>query len=266
MINIVSYFKELVQEFNLVSIFIQRDLKVKYSQTLLGILWAIIRPMATLIIFIFMFKKIANINEINGVPVQLIILSGIIFWNYFANGFNNVANSILANTNLVTKVYFPRIILGIASLAVPFIDFILGLIIYIIISIYFGFPIGFLFLGIPTILLFLSLMSLGLGLFFASNSIKYRDLQHVSPLIVQYGFFLTPVVYSIQSVKFEDYISYFYALNPLVGIIELGRYFLIPNYTIHFNLILISLIVTLLLFIIGVIIFIKKEKTLVDHI
>ncbi len=266
MIEIKSYFKEIFEHLNLILILAKRDLKVRYSQTLLGILWAIIRPLSTLFIFIFMFKKIANINEIQGVPVQIIILSGIIFWNYFSTSFTSVSNSITSNTNLVSKVYFPRLILAISSIATSLVDFILSFLIFIIVSLFLGNSITYMFLLVPIILLLLSLFSLGLGLLFAANSIKYKDLQHIGPLIVQYGFFVTPVIYSINSIKDTQYIDYYYFINPLVGIIELGRYILITNYLININSILISIISTFVLFVIGVFLFIKKEGSFIDYL
>lgn len=266
MINIKSYLKEVVENISLIIILSKRDLKVRYSQTLLGVLWAIIKPLSTLFIFIFMFKKIANINTIEGIPIQIIILSGIIFWNYFGTTFTNISNSITANTNLISKVYFPRLILSIASLATAVVDFMLSFVIFIIASMILQNDLTLKMLLFPIILILISLFSLGLGLLFASNSIKYRDLQHIGPLIVQYGFFITPVIYTIKSVKSTNFIDLYYIFNPLVGIIELGRYLLISNYSINFTSISYSIISTLILFIFGVVVFIKKESTFIDYL
>ncbi len=266
MINLKFYFKEIIEHLNLITILAKRDLKVRYSQTFLGVFWAIVKPLSTLFIFIFMFKKIANINQINGIPVQIIILSGIIFWNYFASSFTNVSNCITANTNLITKVYFPRMILAISTLSVALVDFLFSFVIYLIASIILNIPIGISVIALPFILLAIGLFSLGAGLLFAANSIKYRDIQHVGPLIVQYGFFITPVIFSIQSVHFEKYLGLYYAINPLVGLIELGRFLLIENYAINLVYITYSFISALLVFFLGIYIFIKKESSFVDHL
>lgn len=266
MTSLGSYFKEVLDHFNLIIILARRDLKVRYSQTLLGIFWAVIKPVSTLFIFIFMFKKIAKIDDINGVPIQIIILSGIIIWNFFGTTFTSISNCISVNTNLVSKVYFPRIILGISTIATSIVDFLLSLVVYVVASIILNNPINPMIIGIPLILILISILCLGVGLLFAVNSVKYRDLQHVGPLIVQYGFFITPVIFSIQSVKFENYLPYYYFINPMVGLIELSRYFLINNYAINLMHISYSIFSTLLVFTIGLIVFIKKESSIVDHL
>lgn len=266
MTSLRDYFKEIADHLNLIIILAKRDLKVRYSQTLLGVFWAIIKPISTLFVFIFMFKKIARINEVNGIPIQIIILSGIIFWNFFGTTFTNISNCITANTNLISKVYFPRLILAISTIATAIVDFLLSLIVYIFACFILGLPIKLTLLGFPLILLAISLFSLGLGLLFASNSIKYRDLQHVGPLIVQYGFFITPVVFSIQSIQFEQYLPYYFVLNPLAGIIEYGRYLLVFQYPVNLLYVGYSFISTIFVFLIGVIVFIKKESSFIDHL
>jgi lipopolysaccharide transport system permease protein len=266
MTNIRAYFNELYDHKNLIYILAKRDIKVRYNQTLLGIVWAIIKPISTLFIFLFMFKKIANIKQINGIPIQLIILSGVIFWNYFSSTLNNVSNSITTNINLVTKIYFPRLILVISSLSVCIVDFLLSLLIFIFFSLLIGNPIQITYLLFPVILLLISFFSIGLGLFFAANSIKYRDLQHVNPLIIQYGFFITPVIYSVQSINFKNYIELYYLLNPLVGIIELGRFFFIQSYAVNFQHITLSIISSIIFLMVGIFIFIKKENSFVDYL
>lgn len=266
MISLKSYFKEIFEHLNLITILAKRDLKVRYSQTFLGVFWAIIKPLSTLFIFIFMFKKIANINEVKGIPIQLIILTGIIFWNFFATTFTNISNSITSNTNLITKVYFPRLILAISTIAVAIVDFILSFAIYIVASLILGNQLSMSILLVPVVLLFICFFSLGLGLLFASNSIRYRDLQHVGPLIVQYGFFVTPVIFSIQSIKFDKYVDIYCWINPLVGILELGRYILLNNYEINSTYIMNSLVSSVILFCVGVYVFIKKESSFIDYL
>lgn len=266
MININSYFKEIFDNLGLIYILAKRDLKVRYSQTVLGIFWSFVKPISTLLVFIFMFKKIANISEIKGVPIQLIILSGIISWNFFSNSFNSVSSCISQNSNLITKVYFPRLILAISTLAVSIVDFLFSLIVFIALSIYFDNGITFEIIGVPLALFFTCLLSLGIGLLFASNSIKYRDLNHVGPLIIQYGFFVTPVIYSVQSVSLNEYMPIYYIINPLVGIIEMIRFSLLDNYFVNWVFISYSIVSIIFIFIIGISVFIKNEKSFVDYL
>jgi len=266
MINSKSYIKEIFDNLGLIYILAKRDLKVRYSQTILGILWSFVKPLSTLFVFIFMFKKIANISEVKGIPVPLIILSGVILWNFFSNSFTSISNCISTNTNLISKVYFPRLILAISTLAVSFVDFLLSLVVFFAISFYYDNYISLRLLGLPIALFLICLFSLGLGLIFASNSIKYRDLNHISPLIIQYGFFITPVIYSVQSVSLPRYMPFYYTLNPLVGIIEMSRFSMLDHYIVNWQLIGYSIISTIFIFIIGVIIFIKNEKSFVDYL
>lgn len=266
MINFKSYFKEIGDNLGLIYILAKRDVKVRYSQTILGIFWSFVKPISTLLVFIFMFKKIANISEIKGVPIQLIILSGVILWNFFSNSFNSVSNCISTNTNLISKVYFPRLILAISTLAVSFVDFLLSLIVFFALSLYYDNLITIRILVLPLALICVAFFSLGIGLLFASNSIKYRDLNHIGPLIIQYGFFITPVIYSVQSVSLPNYLSFYYLLNPLVGIIEMSRFSLLHNYMVNWDLISLSILSIIIFLILGITIFIKNEKSFVDYL
>ena len=124
--KLISKFKEISQDYELLVILAKRDISVRYKQTILGVAWAVIRPMATMLVFLFAFKNVANIKDFSGYPIQLVIFSGILFWNYFANGFQSISQSILINGNLISKVYFPRLIICISSLAVTLVDFLVG--------------------------------------------------------------------------------------------------------------------------------------------
>jgi lipopolysaccharide transport system permease protein len=116
-------------DLELLLILAKRDISVRYKQTILGIIWAIIKPLVTMSVFLFAFKNVSNIQDLGGYPIQLVIFSGVLFWNFFANTFQFSSNSILTNSNLISKVYFPRIIIPISAISVPFIDFIIGFII-----------------------------------------------------------------------------------------------------------------------------------------
>ena len=219
-------------DLDLLLILAKRDISVRYKQTFLGIIWAIIKPLVTMSGFLFAFKNVSNIEDLGGYPIQLVIFSGVLFWNFFANAFQFSSNSILTNSNLISKVYFPRIIIPISSLSVPFIDFIVGFIIYLILSLSLNYPISYQLIYLPLVFLFLVLFSLGLGLIFSSFAVKHRDFLQIIPLIVQYGFFITPIIYTSNELISKTWFKYYLYINPLVGLVELFRFTLIRGYHI----------------------------------
>lgn len=260
-------FSEIYQERELLYILAKRDVSIRYKQTYLGIIWAIIRPVLTMLVFLFAFKSVAKIANISGFPIQLIIFSGVIFWNLFANTFQAVSNSILANNNLVSKVYFPRLIIAFSSIAVSLFDFIIGLIVYIILSLYLVHSLPIQIILLPIAVFFTLLFSIGLGLIFCAFSIKYRDFLQMIPLIVQYGFFVSPIVYTAKSIQISSWFNLYATVNPLVGLVEIARILLIPGYQVlNMDFIYLSITSCLATFILGIYVFTKKESSFVDYL
>lgn len=263
----ITKYKEIKKDYELLVILAKRDISVRYKQTFLGIAWAIIRPMATMLVFLFAFKNVANIKDFSGYPIQLVIFSGVLFWNYFANGFQSISQSILINGNLISKVYFPRLIICISSLAVTLVDFFVGLIVYVILLIGLKQPLTEAIFLLPLALLVTTLFSLGLGLIFASFAIKYRDLLQAIPLIVQYGFFVTPIVYTSSEIIGKSWYPIYLWLNPLASFVEFFRFCLISNYpTYSDNGLLAAIIISIVTFFIGLWIFDVREDSFVDHL
>jgi lipopolysaccharide transport system permease protein len=260
-------FSEIFQERELLYILAKRDISIRYKQTYLGIIWAIIRPVLTMLVFLFAFKNVAKIGDISGYPLQLVIFSGVIIWNLFANTFQAVSNSILANNNLISKVYFPRLIIAFSSIAVSIFDFIIGLIVYILLSLALMHTISINILLLPVALVLTLFFSIGLGLIFCSFSVKYRDLLQMIPLIVQYGFFISPIVYTAKSLQISAWFNLYSLFNPLVGIVEYARILLIPGYHLQsFDFIYLSITSSITVFGIGIYIFTKKESSFVDYL
>jgi lipopolysaccharide transport system permease protein len=260
-------FSEIFHERELLYILAKRDISIRYKQTYLGIIWAIIRPVLTMLVFLFAFKSVAKISDLSGFPIQLVIFSGVIFWNLFANTFQAVSNSILANNNLVSKVYFPRLIIAFSSIAVAFFDFIVGLIVYILLSLYLLHTVSVFIFLLPIAVFLTLLFSVGLGLLFCSFSIKYRDFLQMIPLIVQYGFFVSPIVYTAKSLQISSWFNTYAFLNPLVGLVEYARILLIPGYTLATSeFIYLSVVSSFIVFFLGIYIFTKKESSFVDYL
>ena len=267
MIQYSKLFSEIIHEKELLFILAKRDISIRYKQTYLGVIWAIIRPVLTMLVFLFAFKNVAKISDISGFPIQLVIFSGVIFWNLFANTFQAVSNSILANNNLVSKVYFPRLIIAFSSIAVSIFDFLIGLVVYILLCIYLHHTLPVTILLVPLAVILTLLFSIGLGLIFCSYSIRYRDFLQMIPLIVQYGFFVSPIVYTAKSLQITSWFNAYALVNPLVGLVEYARILLIPGYNVEsLNFILLSIATSFVMFFTGIFIFTKKESSFVDYL
>jgi lipopolysaccharide transport system permease protein len=262
-----TQFKEILHDSELLLILAKRDISVRYKQTYLGISWAIVRPVLTMLVFLFAFKNVAKIQDLSGYPIQLVIFSGILFWNLFSTTFQSVSNSILTNGNLISKVYFPRLIICLSSTAVSLVDFFVGLIVYLILTFSLGHSISIHIIFLPIALILTLLSSLGFGILFASFSVKYRDLLQLIPLVVQYGFFVTPIVYTSQSLIDSKWFIYYSIINPLAGLVEFFRFGLIDDYRLFdINILFIAIGSTLFIFLLSLYIFHRREDSFVDHL
>jgi len=251
----------------LLFILAKRDISVRFKQTMLGMIWAVIRPMTTMLVFLFAYKNVTNISNISGYPIQIVIYSGILFWNLFANSFQSVSNSILLSSNLISKVYFPRLIILFSAIAVSLIDFLFGLFVYFILAVYFKINISYNLFLLPIVVLITLFISIGLGAIFATFSVKKRDLLQIIPIIVQYGFFVTPIVYTSLEFNLKPWFKIYTFINPLVGLVEFFRLTLISGYhVLSINEILISIFSSISIFALGLFIFQLKKDTIVDHL
>lgn len=245
----------------------KRDISVRFKQTALGMIWAIIRPITTMLVFLFAYKNVTNISNISGYPIQIVIYSGILFWNLFANSFQSVSNSILLSSNLISKVYFPRMIILFSAIAVSLIDFLFGLFVYFILAFYFNINISYNIFLLPVVVIITLFISIGLGAIFASFSVKKRDILQLIPIIVQYGFFVTPIVYTSLEFYLKPWFKIYTFINPLVGLVEFFRFTLIRGYhVLSLNEILISIFSSISIFILGLLVFHFKKDTFVDYL
>jgi lipopolysaccharide transport system permease protein len=245
----------------------KRDISVRFKQTALGMIWAIIRPITTMLVFLFAYKNVTNISNISGYPIQIVIYSGILFWNLFANSFQSVSNSILLSSNLISKVYFPRMIILFSAIAVSLIDFLFGLFVYFILAFYFNINISYNIFLLPVVVVITLFISIGLGAIFASFSVKKRDILQLIPIIVQYGFFVTPIVYTSLEFYLKPWFKIYTFINPLVGLVEFFRFTLIRGYhVLSLNEILISIFSSISIFILGLLVFHFKKDTFVDYL
>ena len=257
------HFKELWDYRELFYFLIWRDIKVRYKQTVLGVGWAVFKPVLSMIVFGFIFNKLAGFTSGN-VPYQLFTLSGILAWNFFSEGLNGSSASMISNSNLISKVFFPRLIIPTAAVLRGLVDLGIGLLVFIGFMIYYKFMPGIQIFMFPLVLLWGIIASLGMGLWFSAIGVKYRDIAQALPFVVQLLFWITPVGYSSSNIpaKYE----LFYWLNPMTGVIEGFRYTLFGEAHIPKNLLLMSILISLILFISGILNFRRMEKEFADVI
>jgi lipopolysaccharide transport system permease protein len=256
-------FRELWHFRELFAFMAWRDIKVKYKQTLLGFIWVILQPLVLMIIFNTLWQKIINI-ETPGIPYPVFAYSGLIFWGLFSSGISGSGESMISNSNIIRKVYFPRIIIPSSAVIVALFDFFITLILYFVLIIRYGVDISLprLF-GFLSISIFLTLISsFGIGLIIASATIKYRDFRYIVPFFLQALFFVSPVVYPLTLYNSEP-LRYFLSLNPVAGAINLARSAL-TGYPADWNMILVSSIVTLIILITGLTMFSRVESQYSD--
>ena len=194
-----------------------RDVKVRYKQTELGIAWAIIQPLLTMLIFTLFFGRLAKIPSDN-VPYPVFAYAGLLGWTFFSNAITNSGNSLVGSANLITKVYFPRMIIPGAAVGAGLVDFVIALIILVLLMIYFGLAVTWSILMFPVVVLLTTLLALAVGMWLSALNVKYRDIRFALPFLVQLWLFVSPVIYPTSLVP-EKY-RWLLWLNPMTGIIE----------------------------------------------
>lgn len=216
-----------------------------------------------MLIFTFVFGKIAGLPS-NGIPYPLLVLSGLLPWQFFATSLTNSSNSIVSNRELVSKIYFPRMALPLSSFGVALIDFLISFIILLVLIFFYGMMPSWKIVFIPLAVLFCFTLSSGLGLLFSSLNVKYRDVSHALPFFIQLSLFISPVAYGNNVLKGN--LKYFFSLNPLTGLIEIFRWCLFDNVSVEWTAITMSLLIILTLFLIGYVYFNISERNFADVI
>lgn len=241
-----------------------RDLKVRYKQTVLGILWALLQPLVNMIIFTVFFGKFAGIPS-DGLPYPVFVLLGLTFWGFFSGALSKAGNSFIENEQLVKKVYFPREILTFSAVVTSFVDFLVSLAMLAVVIVYYSLPINFLFFALMFLgIIVTTLSSAGFGLFLASVNIKYRDVRYIIPFFLQLLIFISPVIYPLTIVRSS--FQYVLALNPMTGVIDSLRSSLISGSIAHPNMLIISVISATIWFILGLVYFRRTERYFADII
>jgi lipopolysaccharide transport system permease protein len=257
----MEWIKEFWHYRELFYFFVWRDIKIRYKQTILGALWAIIQPFFTMIVFTIFFGKFAKMPS-EGVPYPVFSYSALVPWTFFSGAVGYSGNSLVGNSNLLTKVYFPRFAIPASAALSGILDFFIASIILFGIMMFYNIPLSWNLLFWPFLVIPLILLALGLGMIFSSLNVKYRDIKYTIPFMLQIWLFITPIIYPI-SILPEKY-RVLAAFNPMTGIIEAFRSTVIPNKQVDIMLLAFSIIVSLLVFLLGLIYFRQTEKEFAD--
>jgi lipopolysaccharide transport system permease protein len=259
-----QYWKDLWRYRELLYFLAWRDILVRYKQTAFGIAWALLRPFVTLVIFTVVFNKLARLDAA-GIPYPILVFAAMLPWQFFANALQECSNSLIQDANLVSKVYFPRLLVPISSVIVSFIDFLISGTILLALMIFFNFVPSWRIVTLPLFMVLAIAATIGGGLWFSALNVKYRDFRYVVPFIVQCGLYISPVGFSSQVVP-EQW-RLLYSLNPMVGVIDGFRWAIlgqsVPMYWPGF---LLSNGLVLVLLIGGIRYFRSTERTLADII
>ncbi len=259
-----QYWKDLWRYRELFFFLAWRDLLVRYKQTVVGVSWSLIRPLLTMLILTVVFGKLGKMPS-GGSPYPLLVLCGMLPWNFFSMAVSDSGNSLVGNSNLVAKIYFPRLILAASSIMTSFVDFLISFLFLFILMVWYKFVPPAAVVVLPFFALLAFCASLGAGFWISALMVKYRDFRFIVPFIVQFGLYLSPVGFqsSVVPVRYRM----LYSLNPMVGIIDGFRWSLLgAQNKLHFPTLAISVVEVAALLISGVLYFRKTELTFADVI
>ena len=259
------YWRDVWRYRELFLILAWRDVSVRYKQTLIGIAWAVLRPLLTMVIFTIVFGKLAKLPSDGEAPYALMVLAGMVPWYFFSSALSGAADSVVENSSLIGKVYFPRIVIPVAAVVTAMIDFLISLLILAAAMFWYRFAPGWQILLLPVLVILAVFASLGPGLWITALNVKYRDFRYVIPFLVQLGLYVSPVGFSSAIVPEEWRLLY--SLNPMVGIIDGFRWCVLGEESPpYWPGLLLSLVIVLFFIWLGIRSFRKMEKSFADWI
>ena len=259
-----QYWRDLWRYRELFYFLAWRDILVRYKQTVIGIAWALLRPLLTMIVFTVVFGSIAKLPS-NGVPYPILVFAGLLPWQFFSNALSECSNSLISNSNLLSKVYFPRLIIPTSAVIVSFVDFLISGMILLGLMAWYSYAPTWRVLMLPVFTLTAFLASMGAGLWLAALNVQYRDFRYVVPFLVQFGLYLSPVGFSSSVVPQQWRLLY--SLNPMVGVIDGFRWSITGQASVLSGWsTMVSMAVVLSLFGSGIWYFRKMERTFADVI
>lgn len=240
-----------------------RDIKVRYKQTVMGVAWAVLQPVMTMVIFSFIFGSLANLPS-DGIPYPIFTYTALLPWQLFSQSLSQSTSSLVTSKNLITKIYFPRLVIPVASPLSSLVDFFISLVVLVGLMIFYKIELTPRIIYLPFMIAFAVLASLSVSLWLSSLNVRYRDIQHTIPFIIQFWQYATPIAYSISIIP-EEW-RMLYGLNPMVGVVEGFRWALLGK-TVDLGFpFYLSILIVVILFIGGLISFKKMEDTFADII
>jgi len=258
------YWQDLWRYRELLQVLAWRDIAVRYKQTVIGAAWALIRPFLTMVVFTVIFGHLAKLPTEGAAPYALMVFAGILPWTFFSTAVAEASNSLISNSNLVSKVYFPRLIIPIATVMVGLVDFLVSFALLLALMVWYAYPPMWQILLLPVFVVMAFFASLGIGLWITTLNVKYRDFRYIIPFLVQFGLYISPVGFSSAIVPSKWRLLY--SLNPMVGVIDAFRWCILGTGAAPWPSIGISLIVALSFLWFGIRQFRKMEKSFADVI
>jgi lipopolysaccharide transport system permease protein len=241
-----------------------RDILVRYKQTVIGVAWSVIRPVLTMAVFSVIFGRLAKFPS-EGVPYPILVFAAMLPWQLFANSLSESSTSLITNRNMITKIYFPRLIVPTSSVIVCLVDFLISLAILGVLMIWYDFVPGWRILLLPFFLFLALTTAIGVGFWISALNVKYRDFRYIIPFVVQFGLYISPVGFS--SAVVPEKWRLLYSINPMVGVIDGFRWSIIGgNSQIYLPGFFLSVGLTLVIFLLGLSYFRKTERTFADVI
>lgn len=262
--GISQYWRDLWRYRELFYFLAWRDILVRYKQTVIGIAWSVVRPLLTMAVFTIVFGRIAKLPS-DGVPYPIMVYAALLPWQLFANSLSDSSNSLVSNTNLITKVYFPRLVMPASSLLTSLIDFAISSCILVLLMVWYKFVPDWRIIAIPIFLCLALITSFGFGLWLAALNVKYRDFKYIVPFIVQLGLYISPVGFSSSIIPAQW--KFMYSLNPMVGVIDGFRWAILGGESqLYLPGLVVSFFLAAGIFTGGFVFFRKTERTFADVI
>jgi len=241
-----------------------RDILVRYKQTAIGLAWALLRPLLTMLVFTLVFGRLAKLPS-DGAPYPILVFAALLPWQFFSNAFSEAGNSLISNSNMITKIYFPRLVIPASAVIVSFVDFLISAIILIGLMFWYNFIPDWRVLTLPLFIFIAFAAAMGAGLWIAALNVKYRDFRYIVPFVVQFGLYISPVGFS-SSIVPEKW-RLLYSINPMVGVIDGFRWAILgSNSQLYWPGFILSLVLVILLFMTGIHFFRKTERKFADII
>lgn len=259
------YWRDLWRFRELFQVLAWRDISVRYKQTVIGVAWALVRPFLTMVIFTIIFGKVAALSSSGNAPYALMVFAGMLPWQFFATALGEASNSLLGNANLISKVYFPRLIIPTATVVVAFVDFLVSFLILVGMMLWYQYLPGWQILFLPVFVVFAFVASLGPGLWITALNVKYRDFRYIIPFVIQFGLYVSPVGFS--SAVIPQQWRLLYSLNPMVSVIDGFRWCILGGQSpIYWPGFVLGVVVTVFFAWLGIRQFRRMEKTFADVI